>query len=559
MAVVWIVTTGNSDVVMSSKDDWEDLRREKRLGQVYDQFKVSPLPNINNDEETLFTLPARALGTFYEDALDDDEYWKTLRFPLLQGFVARLKDEPKQPTNIIVLLTDQKNIFDERKVSSSSPFWQDTCKLKPIFRKYFSEQKDFQSIEVKFICFSPEEIGLDDWNATLTLVQEEFTDLGINPNDTVIVSHQAGTPAISSAVQFASLSSFGDRVSFLTSNERTGVTSLNPSSSYFESMQIQEAQKFLKNYDYVSVLSVLKEKLERLKTQHVDQADKILKLLEVARRWNLSKFDEFESAMKTLPVEDLRNTATARFDDSWNWWIAYEEAYLGIIRRNQGNIVEAFFHSFRAFEGIFAQWGENTFDGYLDSRKGKSAILKPSVLEYLEPYFNQHFSLSAKKQSNDIKNLKADIENSQPATDSSNDETKVKHEIREVELNFATLCKLYKLIRSEYRSKFKELGLVLDTDGISSQRNLIFHQVEGIQESKLIKIWSQKNVDISQDDDHPNVTEQQIQDWENKILRFLNFIADEKDFKTWNEASLMARVHEELVKEIEAIANKSNT
>ena len=522
MAVVWIVTTGNSDVVMSSKDDWEDLRREKRLGQVYDQFKVSPLPKNNNDEETLFALPARALGTFYEDALDDDDYWETLRFPLLQGFVAKLKDKSVQLTHIIVLLTDQKNIFDVRKVTSSSPFWQDTCKLETVFRKYFGEQKDFQSIEVKFDCLSPEkdQVGLDDWNATLTLVQEKFTGLGIDKNDDVIVSHQAGTPAISSAVQFASLSNFGNKVRFLTSNERTGVASLDPSSSYFESMQIDQAKKFLDNYDYVSVLSVLKGKLERLKEQNPDQANKILKLLEVAKLWNLSRFDEFESAMKTLPVEDLRNTATARFDDSWNWWIAYEEAYLGIIRRNQGNIVEAFFHSFRAFEGIFAEWGNKIFKGNENIVKQKD--IPCLTKEVLEGDCQKYLAGS------DLKSLREDLS---------------KEGILPLEL--MTLCKIFKKNRSDYKpTKCPDIVVFWDNDKekrISARRNFIFHQVQGITEEQLLGFWIANSVS----------------EWEDKILRFLNFIADEKGFKTWKDASLMAQVHKELVKEIGAIANKS--
>jgi hypothetical protein len=560
MTTVWIVTTGNSDVQLTSvTEKWDDLCKAKKaeLKPCLDDFRDKK--GISKQKTGLYTVVARLLGVIFSDKIDD--YWSYFKFPLLDGFCSELdKDEKNKPDRIIILLTDQAAIFEDRN-DPDSPYWKDTCTLQPIFEKYFKDKyKDKYDVIVEPFLLQPEgKTGLDDWNATLRLVQAKFAELGIGKDDDVIVSHQAGTPAISSAVQFASLSKFGDKVSFLTSNEHTKAASLNPSSSYFESMQIQEAQKFLKNHDYVSVLSILEEKLERLKKNNLDQADKILKLLEVAKSWNLSKFDEFEIKMRDLPLQDLQDLAVARFGESWAWWIAYEEAYLGIIRRKQGNIVEAFFHSFRAFEGIFAQWGENTLDGYLDSRKGKSAILKPSVLEYLEHYFNQHFSLSAKKQSNDIKNLKTDIENSQPATDSSNDETKVKQEIKEVELNFATLCKLYKLIRSEYRSQFKELGLILDTDGISSQRNLIFHQVKGIQESKLIKIWSQKNVDISQDEDHPNATEQQIQDWEDKILRFLNFIADEKDFKTWSEASLMARVHEELVEEIGAIANKSNT
>jgi hypothetical protein len=446
----------------------------------------------------------------YEGTLDDDEYWETLRFPLLQGFVAKLKDESKQPTNIIVLLTDQKNIFDERKASSSSPFWQDTCKLKPIFRKYFSKQKNFQSIEVNFVCLNPEEIGLDDWNATLTLVQKKFTGLGIDEKDEVIVSHQAGTPAISSAVQFASLSKFGSRVSFLTSNERTGVASLNLSSSYFESMQIEEAKKLLKNYNYVGVESVLGE---RLKADNSEAARNILALLEVAKLWNLSKFDDFKNRILESSVESLREAAKTRFSDSWAWWIAYEEAYLGIIRRNQGNIVESFFHSFRAFEGIFAEWGKNLFNEYVDFSK-------------------------------DIPYLKSDVLNDPKNYLSGSDLKKLKDKIQEsggIDLELSTLCKIFKEKKKNYKQKCADIIIFWDNDKekrISARRNFIFHQVQGITEEQLLSFW----------------LVQSVSEWQEKILRFLNFIADEKDFKTWQEGSLMARVHEKLVKEIEAIA-----
>ncbi len=37
--------------------------------------------------------------------------------------------------------------------------------------------------------------------------------------------------------------------------------------------------------------------------------------------------------------------------ENW-WWTAYEAAYLSVVRLNQDNIVEAMFHSFRAFEGL---------------------------------------------------------------------------------------------------------------------------------------------------------------------------------------------------------------
>ena len=547
MAIVWIVTTGNSDIQLTSiPDKWLDLCKEKKsdLKPCLDEFRSKE--GIIKQKTGLYTVVARLLGVIFSDKID--EYWNYFKFPLLDGFCKKINEKKIKPDRIIVLLTDQEAIFDiSDRSDRDSPYWKDTCTLEPIFEHYFKDKYD---VKIESVLLQPEkdQVGLDDWNATLTLVQKKFTSLGVDKNDEVIVSHQAGTPAISSAVQFASLSRFGNKVSFLTSNERTGKASLDPSSSYFELMQIEQAKKFLNNYDYVSVFSVLEDKLERLKEKNPDQTDKIIKLLEVAKLWNLSKFDEFETSIKKLSVDNLLDIEIERFSD-WGWWIAYEEAYLAIVRRQQGNIVEAFFHSFRAFEGILAAWGKKEFDGHIDdSKKDKVSILKPSVVEYLQPYFDKHFSLPNKKQSKDIQDLKICMDNTR-FIELENEEATNKQKVEKVELNFMTLCKLYRLIHPEYKASFRGLGQVLHTDGISTKRNFIFHQVQGMKESLLMEFWK---VDISQ------LVEKQIEDWEEKLRRFLNFIADEKDFKTWEEASLMARVHKELVKEIEAISTIAN-
>ena len=250
------------------------------------------------------------------------------------------------------------------------------------------------------------------------------------------ISHQAGTPAISSAVQFVSLYKFGGKfkVSFLSSNERSEEVNLKEYSSYFQSMQMQEAKKLLENYNYVGVESVLGE---RLKADDRDVAKSILALLEVAKLWNLSKFDDdFKEKMKNLDIEDLKESATSRFNESWAWWIAYEEAYLAVVRRKQGNIVEAFFHSFRAFEGIFAEWGKKEFRDHMDSRQNKVPYLQRSVLVYLEDYFSSEYA----KKSCDLKKLKKAIEDSDKPYEILTPDGTDRRKFDKVEMNFANLC-----------------------------------------------------------------------------------------------------------------------
>lgn len=371
MNTVWILTIGNSDVAMTSKDDWEDLRRAKRLGQVYHKFGVTELPK-NKDGETLYSLSARVLGDLYEDVLDNDEYWETLRFPLLKGFVAKLKETPKELDRIIILLTNQEDIFKVNNRSSSSPFWQDTCKLESTLKKYFAREfsDDFVNSKVKFSYLKPlkEEDGLDDWDATLKLVQAEFMEWEknswITQNDRMIVSHQAGTPAISSAVQLTCLIRFGKEVEFLVSSElNPDRTEFLSGSSYFKTLQFKKLKDLLDRHDYSEIASVL----ENIYLKDSGEKQRLNHLLDLAKLWNNAEFEEFASKMG--------EPATSRARE-W-WWSAYESAYLGVVRLKQGNTVEAIFHSFRAVEGLLRKWAESK-QNLVPNSRGNLMIELPS-------------------------------------------------------------------------------------------------------------------------------------------------------------------------------------
>lgn len=533
MSVIWIVTTGNSDVKLSSENGYAILKdkdiKRKALGSCYTKFKPE---KVRKDE---FTLPARVMGIIYGDAIDT--HGSSLKFPLLDGFCGELnKNIENKPDRIIILLTDQSAIFNDRN-DPDSPYWKDTCTLEPIFEDYFQGK---YGIKIEPVLLKPEssQIGLDDWNATLMLVQKEFAKLEINSDDTVIVSHQAGTPAISSAVQFASLSKFGDKVSFLTSNERTKVASLNPSSSYFESMQIQEAQNLLQDYNYVGVENVLGK---MLKKDDRDIAKNILELLEVSKLWNLSKFRKLKVKLQDLETDNLnlRNLAIERAAESNWWWSAYEEAYLAIVRYRQENFVEAFFHSYRAVEGMFCEWGKAKFKTHI--------ILK-----------EEHSSTSKKKNSpetgldrpylqtsilDDPNNYFKDAADDKYAAKLKSMFEKLREESKDVVLYGTTLYDLFKVCRKNYKSICKDITKFWDgNNGIESNRNKVFHQLHGLTEMELFAVWDVK-------------TESE---WSLRIKDYLNLVSEQR-FQTLEEASLMAQVHKELVEEINAIANIPNS
>jgi hypothetical protein len=339
MVKIWVVTTGSSDVQLATDDFWNDWYRGPGVKSAcYDLpvEKIKPKQVIPDSDE-FYRVAPRLLGQVYD--AQPEHVWECLRFPLLDAFTARIRDEGVN--QIVLLLTDQDLVFKEAdRDDVRCPYWQDTGALLSVFERYFATH--FAGVELTVLPLQPQtlEQGLDDWNEVLTLVRTALGKIEVEP-EVVYVSHQAGTPAISSAVQFVSLSRFRSDVQFLVSNEYcAGQTKLIGRSTYLRGIQLQEAKALLKRYDY----SGIKVLLGTTGRDNVDQ------LLETAIFWNLAQFDNFSQKLKESSNPKISN---AKIRDEANWWLpAYEAAYLGIIRLEQENVHEAMFHSFRALEGL---------------------------------------------------------------------------------------------------------------------------------------------------------------------------------------------------------------
>ncbi|MBD2568853.1 hypothetical protein [Anabaena lutea] len=288
---IWIITTGNSDVQLKTDDNWErPLYEEVRYDDQKDIRKCDKFAAIQEDKTTeLYPVPARILGIVYGNHVQDN-YYGNLAFPLLDTFTQYFVNKPdEKPSMLIVLLTDQRNIFvdengdlNEQVEHEFSPFWQDTCTLEPIFKEYFQQHLIFSSVKLEFCTLrprkkshtsEPSKEGLDNWEKTLDLVKEEFQKIQkklsespeYDPKETVYVSHQAGTPAISSAVQFVSLGNFNN-VKFLSSNiffndddKPSSEPQLVEISNYWMGIQIEKAKQLVRKGLPGAALSMLEE------------------------------------------------------------------------------------------------------------------------------------------------------------------------------------------------------------------------------------------------------------------------------------------------------------
>lgn len=325
---VWIITMGSSDVQLTTNKNWnllcDQVKASKQLEiQKKIELTKSEMKPKGSDRPIIrFLAPARAMGIVYGKAITDkDEYYNDLDFPLLNNFSTLLRKENIVFSRIIVFVTDQANLFKpSEKNQIYCPYWQDTCTLETILKRYFQNfSQKISKIEPEFTRLQPDTEntdaastsipGLDHWNNALKLVQKKFANLKDIPEDaSVYVSHQAGTPAISSAVQFVSLAKFGRQVDFLVSNvdDKEHPADIIGKSEYLRGIQIQQAKELIKSGTPGAALQLLE--LEGIKE---DINNKAIEDLE-----NLVDFFNLHRSLSTGSSEFDIEPATQRIVDA---------------------------------------------------------------------------------------------------------------------------------------------------------------------------------------------------------------------------------------------------
>lgn len=497
---VWIVTIGNSDVQLKhnyeESNEWSNRSknpeiRSKLKPHGVNDFKPSRPQNWSEGDP--FTVSARVMGIVYGQNLDD-QVFNDLYFPLLDRFTEYLHGT-KRPDKIIVILTNQENVFDNNNRNKKSPYWQDTCTLQPILEKYFQQKNKYPQLKtnehIHYLRLEPDanEKGLDNWNECLTFVNKLFQTSeikSINKSSDIYVSHQAGTPAISSAVQFITLAKFEKKVQFLVSNEYDQENAIPiPSSTYLQGLKLQEAKELLGRHDYLGVYEILFQEI--LKAKSLNQEEQIIKdLLTMAIQWNNANFDEFAKARSAINENAKKRT------QEW-WWTSYEAGYLAVIRLEQGNYVEALFHSFRALEGITNEWAVLNYKKHLYKDSKGTYYFKDSILTELKNFHEKDF-----------------------------------HNKKKVALYGKALYDLLKESHDELRKNPENFDISV-WEYVADWRNNLFHKLLGLQKEEVFQAWNTTN----------------DPEWQNRVRKCLNFVTKQQ-FTSLKKASLMFPVHEEL-------------
>ena len=120
---VWLVTIGSSDVQIKEADVWQGWYSEIKRS-LYGIARDSLAPTrIVDDDGVPYRIAARVLGTAHEKM--GEAVTLQLEFPLLKAFQQQLEAHQVSIDQIIVLLSDQSEVFDEDdRGSARCPYWQ---------------------------------------------------------------------------------------------------------------------------------------------------------------------------------------------------------------------------------------------------------------------------------------------------------------------------------------------------------------------------------------------------------------------------------------------------
>ncbi len=227
-------------------------------------------------------------------------------------------------------------------------------------------------------------------------------------------------------------------------------------------------------------------------------------LLKAGIAWNRGEFDSFLQYAKSTNVLDTHQQQS----QTW-WWMAYEQAYLAVVRLEQNNTVEAMLHSFRALEGGLLEWARDYLgDDFQDNQQDSPRVLN-SILG------------SHPKLKDSFKSKKSE-----------------KRESGEIEA-----YALWMLISVQRGILKVSLPAALEgdfeyfwSDDCRRKRNEMSHRIGGMSEKELFSAWGEDIKYRSQ--------------WAARILACLNILTGQS-FKSLSDASLFDKVQKKVKGAIE--------
>jgi hypothetical protein len=318
----------------------------------------------------------------------------------------------------------------------------------------------------------------------------------VNKNQSIWVCLKGGVGQSSEAARISGLSFYGDRILFFdvqqnTTANRNGIPSdySGPflGTNYLWDRTQKQALKLLESYDYTEAYDLLEPYFQQPSANFGAIPD----LLKAGKLWNQGQFEGFLS---------LARNSTQISSVEGRLWMAYEQAYLGVIRLKQMNTTEAMLHSYRAIEGLLYWWAADSFPDHIEERKNQYPLIKNSILQKY-PSLKRHFYKPDRKT--------------------------------EVNLQGWLLEDLLNLVIPETTNN---IDFQAFWESARNTRNTFSHRLGGLAEQDVFTAWG-KDITNSQQ-------------WQERILNCINLVT-RKSFSTLYKASLFSQIHKQVLEAIE--------
>jgi hypothetical protein len=320
----------------------------------------------------------------------------------------------------------------------------------------------------------------------------------VNKNQSVWVCLKGGVAQTSEAARISGLSFYGDRIQFFEFKENTranrnGIPSdySGPflGTNYLWDRTQKQALKLLASYDYAETYDLLEPYFQQPSANFGAIPD----LLKAGKLWNQGQFEGFLS---------LAENSTQISSVEGRLWMAYEQAYLGVIRLKQMNTTEAMLHSYRAIEGLLYWWAADSFPDHFQEEKQGWPLVNISITKKyssLERYFTGSENTAKNTAKVDGWLLKDLLKEAIPETKNS--------------IDFKAFWKSAKYAR-----------------------NYFSHRLGGLAEQDIFTAWGEDITDSQQ--------------WQKRILNCINLVTG-KSFSTLYKASLFSQIHKQVLEAIE--------
>lgn len=479
MKAVLIATIGTRDLMFQiSSGVWynigdDRMRNADIIGEQAEVISDLSLSTITYRDLTKYLLDN--ITTFIERIK-----------PVIVGKL--LSEKAAQIEKVYLIATDQKPEVQERE--------KDTIYAAQLIKAWIVNQCAHLSNDaVEIITLGLDGINPSNFEQMFYWWRKTWREkITIKPNQSIWVCLKGGVGQASEASRISGLSLYGDRIQFFEFKQNTQANRVGIPSDYSEPFlgtnylwdrTQQQALKLLSRYDYAEVYDLLLPYFQ----QPSSGFGAVPNFLKAGIAWNQGKFKSFFSLAKSCM--SIPEQVQGKY-----WWIAYEQAYLGVIRMQQQNTIEAMLHSHRSVEGLLYLWAINSFPNHVTERPNKYASLNRSIVETY-PSLKHHFTNAQGIQLEEISLygflwqylLTAAI----PKTATSTD----------------------------FRAFWKPA---------QDMRNTLSHRLGGLAEREVFDAWDATN----------------SEQWQARVLNCLNLVT-KQSFKTISQASIFAQMHNKLV------------